>query len=788
MTLYMPLFRSCTTSRTLTQLHAHLIVTSLHKNQLASTKLIESYAQMGLLQSSTLVFHSFPNPDSFMWGVLIKSHVWYGFFQEAISLYHNMLHNLTQISSFIFPSILRACSGFGDLGTGQKVHGRIIKLGFESDPVVQTSLLNVYGETRCLSDACKVFEEMPVRDIVLWSSIISSHVQNGQASEGLELFCEMVVQGIEPDSVIMLSVAEACTELGLSREGKSIHGYVVRREIQGNGSIDNSLIAMYGKCGDLFSAKELFKNVVHPCTSSWTAMITCYNQCGCYKEALDIFVEMLVYNAEPNAVTIMGILCSCARLGWLKGGKSVHGFAIRKVIDPEHDLVGSALIDLYANCGNLRDCHKIFDTTRERKIVSWNMLISGYGREGMAEEALLLFVQMLKKAILPDSFTLASVISACGNVDFPQFGQQMHSCVIKTGVLNEFVHNSLIDMYSKCGFVDSAYMIFEDNQEKSVVTWNSMICGFSQNGNSVEAITLFDQIYSKCLEMDEVTFLSAIQACSNLGYLEKGKWLHHKLIAYGVTKDTYINTALTDMYAKCGDLQMAQRVFDSMLERSVVTWSAMIGGYGMHGRINTSISLFNKMVESRIKPNEITFMNLLSACSHAGYVETGKQYFNSMKKDYGVEHNLEHIVCLVDLLSRAGELNDAYRIVNFMPSVADASIWGALLNGCRIHRRMDMIKNIERDLVNKNMDDTGYYTLLSNVFAEGGDWDEFRKVRLMMKSVGLRKVHAYSTIEIDKRVYGFGANDKSHSKTEEVCRLLENFRSLAQEGARMVDL
>ncbi|KAK3027369.1 hypothetical protein RJ639_040167 [Escallonia herrerae] len=535
---------------------------------------------MGALESAKLVFNTFPKPDSFMWGVLIKCCVWNRFFREAISLYDNMLYKLTHISSFLFPSVLRACCGFGDLGIGQK------------------------------------------------------------------------------------------------RQAKSIHGFVVSRDIQGNGSLDNSLVAMYGKCGDLYSAERLFDNVVDGCTPSWTAMITCYNNNGCYREALDIFVEMHESNAEPNALTMMGVLCSCARLGWLKEGKSVHGYA----------------------------------------------------REGMSEEALLLFVQMQRQLLLPDSFTLASALSACGNIGFFHFRCQIHGYVIKSGSSSEFVQNSLIDMYSKCGFVDGSYKIFENSQQKSVIMRNSMMCGFSQNGSSAKALNLFDQMYSDRLEMDEVTFLSAIQACSNLGYLEKGKWIHHKLITMGVAKDTHIDTALSDMYAKCGDLQMAQGVFDSMSKRSVVSWSVMVGGYGMHGQIDAAISLFNRMLEVGTRPNDITFMNILSACSHAGHVEEGKLHFNSMR-DFGIEPKFEHFACLVDLLSRAGDLDGAYSIIKSMPFAADASIWGALLNGCRIHRRMDMLSNIQQNLIKTNMDDTGYYTLLSNIFTEGGEWDEFRMVR-----------------------------------------------------------
>ncbi|XP_060215177.1 putative pentatricopeptide repeat-containing protein At1g69350, mitochondrial [Lycium barbarum] len=755
---YMPLFRSCSNSRSLAQLHAHLIINGLHKNPQASTKLIESYSQMDSLKTSRLVFYTYPNPDSFMYGVIIKCHVWNNCFQESIFLYNNMINHISRTNSFVFPSVLRAISAIGDLGIGLKVHGRIIKCGFEFDHIVETALLSMYGELGWMVYARKVFDEMSVRDVVSWSSIISSYVRNGQANEGLEMFENLVMEGFEIDSVALLSAVEACGELSVWKVGKSVHGYILRKSIWIDGSLTNSLVAMYGKCGDTCSAEMLFDNAVDKSTYTWTAMISCYNQNGYYHKALALFVKMHESDVEYNEVTLMAVLCSCARLGWLKEGKSIHGYIVRNALDCGSDLLGSALVDLYANCGKLSDCHKVFDSSQDRHIVSWNMLISGCVQEGFSEKALTLFVDMVRKGILPDSYTLASVLSASGDIGFSEFGCQIHSHVIRTGISTGFVKNSLIDMYSKCGLIDHALMIFKDTQERSVVTWNSMMCGLTQNGLSREAIGLFDEIYSSLREMDEVTFLAAIQACSTIGWLEKGKWVHHKLIIFGLKHDMYIDTALMDMYAKCGDLWMARRVFDSMLERGIISWSAMIGGYGMHGQIDDAISLFDDMVNSGIKPNDIIITNILSACSHAGYLDEGKYFFNLMI-DLNIEPKPEHFACLVDLLSRAGDIDKAYEVITSMPFPADVSIWGALVNGCRIHKRMDIIKMIQQRLENLQTDDTGYYTLLSNIYAEEGEWNESRMVRSKMQSLGLRKLDGYSMIELEKGIHTGKAHD-----------------------------
>lgn len=687
---------------------------------------------------------------------------------------------LTQNCTFLYPSVLRAVYGVGDLVMGKKLHGRIIKSGFSNDHVIGTSLLAMYGELCCLSYARKVFDEMTERDLVSWSSVVSCYVENGLPREGLEMFRLMFSEGIRPDSVTLLGIAEACAKIGCLKLAKSVHGYAIREGMVGNASLSNSLIVMYSQCGHLGRAKGLFEYLTDRSTACWTSMISSYNQNGFFEEAIDAFIQMQESEVEPNEVTMINILYSCSRLGRLKEGKSVHCFILRRAMDTaDLDLV-PALIDFYAACWKIRSCEIILHIIGTRNVVSWNTLISFYAREGLNEEAMVLFGLMVSKGLIPDSFSLASSISASASAGSIQFGQQIHGHVMKRGFMDEFVLNSLMDMYSKCSLVDLAYTIFSKITQKSIVTWNCMICGFSQNGMSVEALNLFDEMNLNCLDINEVTFLSAIQACSNLGYLEKGKWIHNKIIVSGNQTDLYIETALVDMYAKCGDLQTAQRVFDGMRGKTVVSWSTMIAAHGTHGQINAAISLFTNMIQSGIKPNEVTFMNILSACRHAGSVEEGKLYFNSMRH-YDIVPNAEHFASIVDLLSRAGDINGAYEIIKSMCMPIDASIWGALLNGCRIHGRMDLVEKINDEIRGISTDDTGYYTLLSNIYAEGGNWYESRKVRSRMEGMGLKKVPGYSTVEIDRKIYRFGAGDTSEWQMKEICMFLENFQSLTQE-------
>nr|XP_010939498.2 putative pentatricopeptide repeat-containing protein At1g69350, mitochondrial [Elaeis guineensis] len=701
---YIPLFRSCSTKRTLLEIHAQLLTTGLHRDPLAATKLIESYAMMGITDAARLVFDKFSSPDSFMWGVMIKSYSWAGLYKEVISLYHAMQCQQLRLTSFIFPPVLRACSGLCNVLVGRRIHGRIIKGGFDSDAVAETSLLQMYGEGGSLEDAHQVFDGMSTRDVVAWNLMVSSCIQCKRADVGLEIFSEMNMENIVPDSVIMLNATRACAELGFLKQGRSVHGYIVRRWTAVDEALENSLIAMYGRCGCLDHAEKLFRNASRRSVVSWTAMISCCSEKSCYREALVVFTEMLKCEVEPNSVTMMCVLFSCTQLGFLREGKSVHGFILRRSMDPESSSTGTALINMYAGFRKLGTCCHMFEAMQKKTIVSWNSLIAACSQNGSSKKALRLFIRMQKEGLLPDSFTLSSTLPACGQVGDLRLGFQIHGLIAKTGFqLNKFVRNSLIDMYCKCGSTDTAYRIFEEIESKDTVTWNAMMSGFCQNGFSIEAIRLFDQMYWKGIQTDAVTFLSAIQACTHLGYLRKGRWTHHKLITSGSKKDIQLETALINMYAKCGDLYMARKVFDNMSQKNVVSWSSIISGYGVHGLAEDAVALLFQMVAMGIRPNEVTFMSILSACSHAGLVEEGLFYFDLMKQEFGIEPQSEHYACVVDLLSRAGHVDRAYKFIKSMLVEPDASIWRSLLNGgCRFHHREDIVGDIQRRISNSS--------------------------------------------------------------------------------------
>ncbi|KAM0951416.1 putative tetratricopeptide-like helical domain superfamily [Dioscorea sansibarensis] len=706
MRLYTTLLKCCNTRRSLLQIHGHLLLTGLHKDLLHATMLIQSYANMGCVSASRLIFDAFfpMFADSFMWSTMIKCYAASKLFQESISLFHAMQYHHPQLTIFVFSPVLKACSGLHSVAMGRKVHGLIVKSGFEHDVVLATSLLQMYATVGCVDDACSVFDEMPARDVVSWSSLMSGYMQCGDIDMGLEIFSMMALEKVDIDIVVLMKVAEACASSGAHKQLKSVHGCFIKRWTDIDTDIDrrkmeNCLILLYSKCDDFLVAEKLFNGASGKDVVTWTCMISCYNQRSCYREALETFIQMQEYGIKLNAVTSMNVLHSCTHMRYLREGQSVHCFMIKRCVDSDVDCVAPGLVNMYASFNKLKYCQNVLETAKDKTILTWNSLIAAYAQNGSSRKALEVFVMMRTKGLFPDSFTLSSTLPACRHIGDLCTGAQIHGYIFRAGFHHsDFVQNSLIDVYSRCGSTDKAYKIFSELESKDIVTWNAMISGYVQNGKSEEALALYYQIHRQCLKADHVTFLTAIQACSHLGSLTRGRWIHHKIIMSGVATNTYLDTALINMYAKCGDLGMTQRVFDNLQEKSVVSWSSIIAAYGAHGQIEDAVLLFSQMVKSGTRPNEITFMSILSACSHAGLVKEGLQYYDLMRQ-FRIAPQLQHSACVVDLLSRAGYVDRAFDLIKSMQIEPKASIWRTLLNGCYIHQRPDIAEAIQKRIL-----------------------------------------------------------------------------------------
>eukprot|EP01018_Ginkgo_biloba_P008991 Gb_03997 [translate_table: standard] len=463
--------------------------------------------------------------------------------------------------------------------------------------------------------------------------------------------------------------------------------------------------------------------------------------------------------------------------------KQIHAHMLRIGLDQNIFLV-TKLVTVYATSGSVDKARLVFDKTSNRDVFLWNTMIRVYARNGLCGKALTLYYQMLQTSIQPNNFTFPIVLNACAGLSALKEGKAIYDDIVKYGFESDiYVRAALVDMYAKCGSLENARQVFEKMSKRDVVSWNGMIAGYAHNGRPKEALKLFTEMQLKKVKPNKVTMVSVLQASAHLGSLQQGKWVHEYIVRNGFELDVVVGTSLIDMYAKCGSLRIARELFDKISKRDVASWNAMIAGYGMHGRGEEALALFSEMQRAGIKPNHITFVGVLSACSHAGLVDEGRHYFNCISRDYGITPLVEHYACVVDLLCRAGCLDEAQDFIKMMPIEPSASVLGALLSACRIHCNIELAEHVAERLFDLEPANAGYYVLLSNIYAAAGRWDDVKLVRAMMKERGVKKPPGCSLIEINNRVHEFIVGDRSHPQTEKIYAMLENLsRQMTEAG------
>ncbi|XP_057872496.2 pentatricopeptide repeat-containing protein At2g13600 [Cryptomeria japonica] len=451
----------------------------------------------------------------------------------------------------------------------------------------------------------------------------------------------------------------------------------------------------------------------------------------------------------------------------------------------------SLLVSLYAKWDSLDDARRVFDKMPKRTVVSWTVIISGYVRQGMSKEALVFFNRMRLEGMQPNEFTFATVLPACAHLGFLQYGKRLHQDVVRCGFASDvFVTSALVDMYCKCGnmknarlvfdqmpqrnvvswnaliggclyngYVDEALRMFRDMPEHNVVSWSAIIGGYVQHGFFEKALEMFREMQATGLKANPVTFASLLPACANLAALNQGKEVHQEIIRSGFQRNAFVESALVDMYAKCGSLEEGYKVFKKIHKQELVSWNAMIFGYAMHGCVEDALKFFNQMLQSGTKPDSITFIAVLSACCHVGLVHDGWKYFHSMNQTYQITPGLEHYSCMVDILGRAGHLDEAHELILKVPGKPDPTLWVSLLGACRLHANVELGECIAKHLFEMDPAHSAHYVLLSNIYAVAGRWEDRENVRKLMKTKSIKRMTGCSWIEVNNKVHTFRAGN-----------------------------
>ncbi|XVF46670.1 hypothetical protein PTKIN_Ptkin03bG0046500 [Pterospermum kingtungense] len=655
--------------------------------------------------------------------------------------------------------------------------------------IISTNMsINQFIKRGQLDKARYLFDEMPSRTVVSWNTMISGYSKWWKFSESIDLLSTMHRSDIKFNESTFSTALSLCGRLKSLIDGKQIHCLVIKSGCESFELVGSSLLYFYANCFEIKEGERVFKELHDKNELLWNLMIVGYVECNLMKEALDLFMKMPKRDVmawttlisgyvrseegcekalelfwwmrgsgevEPNEFTLDSVIRACRRLGDLCEGRLVHGILIKYGFEFDQSIAG-ALIEFYSDCEAIDDAKRVYYGTRNPCLNASNSLIEGLISMGKIEDAELIFSRLVETDSISYNLMIKGY-AACGRVEDSErlFEEMSQRTIVST--------NTMISVYSRNAKIDKALKLFEETRgERYPVTWNSMMSGYLQNEQYKEALMLYLNMCRLQIECTRSTFSVLFHACSCMRSLQQGQLLHAHLIKTPFQSNVYVGTSLIDMYSKCGSIIDAHKSFSSISSPNVAAWTALINGYAHHGFGSQAILLFEHMLENQVVPNGATFVGILSACVHAGLVNEGMRLFSSMEKCYGVVPTLEHYACMVDLLGRAGHLQEAEEFIKKMPIEADEVLWGVLLNSCWFWMDMKVGERVAEKMSSLNPKNTSTYVILSNIYAELGKWGEKMNVRKRLRELEVKKDPGCSWIELDDRLYVFSIEDRSH--------------------------
>lgn len=686
----------------------------------------------------------------------------------------------------IYHILLDCCTDQKLLKEGKQVHAHMKLTGAHQNSYSATKLVNLYSACGSISDARAVFDEVSERTMFIYNALIRAYVKNGfSEDEALKIYNQMKFSGTELDSFTFSSVLKACGSLLDLQQGMEIHGQVIKSGYELDVIVGAALVDMYCRCDSVEDASQVFDEMCQRDMVTWTAMISGLVHNGCHGKAFECFRQMQIEETKPSPVTVASVLPACGSMGALREGKEIHGYIVRGELD-SYVYVRSALIHMYSKCGCVGDAHRVFDKVCEGDVIACSTMIVGFAKNGRATDAFEIFRQMLRISVMPNMITVVNVLLVCGDSAALQQGKEIHAYGIKRGFASIVsVCRALINMYAKCGSMEDALKVFDESSDKSATLWAEMILGYRINGHGEQALGFFHQMQQHGIEPNLRTMLNILPVCADLAVLQEGKRFHAYIIKSGFYSNVFVCSALMDIYTNCGDIELTRKVFDSISDKGVVAWTAIIAAYGINGNGKEALELFRQMQLADVKPNDFTFAAVMSACSSAGLVAEGWEYFNCMSQKYDIQPRAEHYACLVKLLGRAGQLNEALNFIKNMPIKPDAGVWRAVLGACRSHCNIEIGEYAAKHLLELEPLNAGNYITLANIYAAAERLDGVAKVRTMMKDRGLKERPERSWVVVKNRICTFTRGDKSHPQSNEIYATLENFARQMKEAGYM---
>ncbi|KAL0395570.1 UNVERIFIED_CONTAM: Pentatricopeptide repeat-containing protein [Sesamum calycinum] len=684
-------------------------------------------------------------------------------------------------------SKLRHFTDHKSLPDGKTLHAHLLKTGlFPACALLSSTLLNFYAKCHLFSEARLLFAEMPHKeDAVSWNILINSYSQLGLAHysfSALQLFKEMLQHRSLPNSHTFAGIFSAAAILEDEVMARQAHCVVVKFVDSGDVFVYSSMLNVYCKLGFLDDGRKVFDEMPDRNSITWSTMISGYASQRLGNEAFGIFRGMMSGGEEEvNEFGVTSVLSAFTSPEFVDKGKQVHCLAIKNGLS-EIVSVGNAVVTMYAKCGSLNDAVRVFELSTDKNSITWSAMITGHAQSGDGEKALVLFKEMHFRGMKPSKYTIVGVLNACSDTEEIIMGKQVHAYLVKLGFeFQMYIMTALIDMYAKCGFIVEAQKGFDHLHDADLVLWTSMIGGYVQNGDNESAISLYCRMQMEGIAPNELTMASVLKACSGLSALEQGKQIHAHVVKNGFTLEVPIGSALSTMYAKCGSLDDGNAVFRRMPARDVVSWNAMISGLSQNGHGIEALDLFEEMQLEGARPDYVTFVIFLSACSHMGLVDKGWEYFHSMPKKFCIVPRVEHYACMVDILGRAGKLHEAKEFIESATIDHGLCLWRILLSACRNHRNYELGAYAGEKLMELGSQESSAYVLLSSIYSALGRLIDVERVRRIMSIRGISKEPGCSWIELKNQVHVFVVGDMLHPEIKEIREKLWRFSKLMRE-------
>ncbi|XP_072959112.1 putative pentatricopeptide repeat-containing protein At3g25970 [Typha angustifolia] len=721
-------------------------------------------AQSKPLHQTLKLFHLLPVHDTVTWNTAISACLRHRRADAALRIFLDMLLSTSFPDHITLRLVLNACFDSKDSFLLLQIHGYLIKqrglLSRSEFTVLCTKLVSLYCEFELTGVARKLFDGIPDRDAVAFTSMMVGYTDAGEYVEPLRIFAEMVRSGcLEMNAYAYSCALRACVSIPALFEGQQIHGHIVKSRMGSDLFVGTGLVDLYAKCDEMESAKRVFWEISEPGVVSWNALMA--GNLG-REECLHLLGQMRDSGVRPDHVTFGCVLQSLKEPNVnFFDVVQVHGL-IAKMMEVKLDVfVSSALFEAYINYGCFYEAQQVIDEMEEKDDASFNLVIQGYARNGHVTEAIDALFEALEMGKELREATVKTLLTTIGLHQ----GMRLHALVIKFGCCQSSspIVSSLIRMYTEHHLLDDALRLFEQIHQPDIVQWTSLIAGFSRSGESHTALKLYVRMLSDELAQpaNSYTFATILSSCAELAAVEEGKQIHSQIIKSGlhVSCHNFIASSLLYMYAMCGYIEEASDIFDEIQWRDLASWNAMISSLSQHGFAKRATEAFHELLNIKdMQPNHITFLAVLSACNRGGMVEKGYEYFKAIEKP-----TINHYACLIDMFGRAGRFKEAIDLVERMPFDANEYIWTSLLAASSFHRNIELGEYSAKQLLKLNPKDPGTYIALSNLYASAGRWKEMREIRKLMKSQADKKQSGISWIRrVRGKKYVFSADSRSH--------------------------